>query len=712
VPSRSEGRHGTDRGAPPSHEAAPPYEFDGHRLAVTRGHPLPLGATLTPAGVNFVLLCRHGTGVTLVLSQPCSGAIATEIPLDPRNHRTGDHWHVRVGGLPDQFCYGYRVDGPDGVGDRYDPGIVLLDPAARALSCGRPWGAEGKLPRRSLVNTVMVDDPDDINPCIPREDSIIYELHVRGYTIDPSSGVRHPGTYAGLIEKIPYFQQLGVTAVELLPIDEFDESDCAFVNPLTGEKLKNFWGYNTIAYGAPKAAYASNPEQSGPWEEFRRMVRAFHAAGIEVILDVVLNHTAEGGEDGPTYNFRGLDNRLYYLLDEQGRYLNFTGCGNTINSNHPVVRDLLLSCLRNVVAEGDVDGFRFDLASVMGRDLDGEVLVEPPVIEMISEDALLNDAKMIAEPWDAAGLYQVGSFPGGQRWSVWNGRYRDDVRRFWRGEPGMTSALATRLCGSDDLYHGRGPLHSINFLTCHDGFTLNDLVSYDHKHNLANGEANRDGSDANFSWNCGVEGPTDDPAIVALRQRQARNLIATLMVSQGVPMLLGGDEFLRTQQGNNNAWCQDNATSWVDWTLAERNAEFLRFVRQMIALRMRHPALRRRSFFSTSGHTPDLVWHGVQPFLPDFSAASHAIAAALDGRRVDRHGRVDRDFYMVFNAYWEPLEFCVPCSPTGRAWRRTVDTALASPDDALGLDEGPVVPLLYRYRVAERSVVILVSEDS
>jgi glycogen operon protein len=685
-------------------------EFEGHRLTVTRGHPLPLGATHTPAGVNFALLCRDGTAVTLVLSEPCNDEIATEIVLDPHNNRTGNHWHIRIQGLPDEFCYGYRVDGPKGIGHRFDPRVVLLDPAARALSCGRFWGADGALPRRSLVNKVMVDDPDDINPCIPREDSIIYELHVRGYTVDPSSGVRSAGTYAGLIEKIPYLKSLGVTAVELLPVDEFDENDCQFVNPLTGQKLLNFWGYSTIAYGAPKAAYGSNPERSAPWEEFRRMVRAFHAAGIEVILDVVLNHTAEGAENGPTYNFRGLDNRLYYLLDEQGRYLNFTGCGNTINSNHPVVRELLLSCLRNMVAEGDVDGFRFDLASVMGRDLDGEVLVKPPVIEMISEDALLSDAKMIAEPWDAAGLYQVGSFPGGQRWSVWNGRYRDDVRRFWRGEPGMTSALATRLCGSDDLYHGRGPLHSINFITCHDGFTLNDLVSYDQKHNEANGEANRDGSDANFSWNCGFEGPTSDAAILALRQRQARNLIATLMVSQGVPMLQGGDEFLRTQQGNNNAWCQDNAISWVDWTLADRNAGFLRFVRQLIALRLRHPALRRRTFFGAGGPTPDIVWHGADPLRPDFSTESRAIALALDGRRVDRHPLVDRDFYMMFNAYWEPLDFRVAASPTGRAWRRAVDTALPSPDDALGLDEGPVIPVLFSYRVEARSLVILVSE--
>jgi len=693
-----------------SRGSSPTYEFAGHRLTVTRGHPLPLGATYTPAGVNFVVLCRNGTSVSLVLSEPCNAEIATEVPLDPRNNRTGDHWHIRVDGLPDEFCYGYRVDGPKAVGNRFDPRNVLIDPASRALSCGRFWGSPGKVPRRSLVNRVMVDDPDDINPCIPREDSIIYELHVRGYTFDPSSGVRHPGTYAGLIEKIPYLKELGVTAVELLPIDEFDENDCPFVNPLTGERLKNFWGYNNIAYGAPKAAFASNPERSAPWEEFRRMVRAFHAAGIEVILDVVFNHTAEGSEIGPTYNFRGLDNQLYYLLDEKGRYLNFTGCGNTVNSNHPVVRNLLLSCLSNMVAEGDVDGFRFDLASVMGRDLNGEVLVKPPVIEMISEDALMSEAKMIAEPWDAAGLYQVGSFPGGQRWSVWNGRYRDDVRRFWRGEPGMISALATRLCGSDDLYHGRGPLHSINFITCHDGFTLNDLVSYDHKHNEANGEANRDGNDANMSWNCGVEGPTDDPAILAIRNRQARNLIATLMVSQGVPMLLGGDEFLRTQQGNNNAWCQDNAISWVDWTQAQRNADFLRFVRQLIALRMRHTALRRKSFFGLTGPTPDIVWHGSDPLRPDFSPESRAIALALDGRRVDRHPLVDRDFYMIFNAHWEPIEFRIPASPTGRPWRRTVDTALPSPDDALGLDEGPVVPIMDPYRVEARSMVILVSE--
>src|SRR3954447_26553262 len=568
------------------------YRFRDRILTVNRGSPLPLGAINMPSGVNFALVCRHGTAVWLVLSEPCDGAICEEIPLDDLYNRTGDHWHVRVDGLPEEFCYGYRIDGPRNNGHRFEPRTVLLDPYSRALSCGRPWGMSGDLPRRSLMNESMIERDGVIPPRIPLEDTIIYELHVRGYTVHPSSGVKHPGTFAGLTEKIDYLKWLGITAVELLPVDEFEENDCPFVNPLTGEKLKDYWGYNPISFGAAKAAYAINPERSEPWAEFCQLVDACHRRGIEVFLDIVFNHTAEGGEGGPTFNFRGLDNCLYYMLDDHGRYLNFSGCGNTFNSDHPVVRNYLISCLRNWVAEAGVDGFRFDLASVFGRDHRGNVIVNPPAVNRISEDSLLYDTKLIAEPWDAGGLYQVGTFPGGARWSDWNGRYRDEVRRFWRGEPGMNSALATRLCGSDDLYAGRGPLHSINFICCHDGFTLNDLVSYNHKHNEANGEGNRDGSDANWSWNCGAEGPTDDPAVLRLRRQQARNLIATLLVSQGVPMLLAGDEFLRTQQGSNNAWCQDNEVSWVDWSLAVKNADFLRFVREAIALRQRHPALR------------------------------------------------------------------------------------------------------------------------
>ena len=694
------------------HDSAPRYRFGPHDLRISRGHPLPLGASRAGDGVNFVVICRHGSSVTLVLSEPADPANATEIPLHPRFDRTGDHWHIRVEGLPRDFAYGYRVDGPTGPTHRYDPSVVLIDPTCRALSNGKPWGRGGTTSRRSLVGHSSTDRRTDINPRTPRSDSILYEVHVRGFTASPSARVKHPGTFRGLAEQAGHLAELGITAVELLPIDEFDELDCPFVNPITGERLRNFWGYNTVAFAAVKAAFSSRTDGSSPREEFGQTVAALHEMGLEVILDVVFNHTAEGGADGPTIHFRGLDNSLYYILDDQGRYLNYSGCGNAVNSNHPVVRAQILSCLRNAVAESGVDGFRFDLASVLGRDQRGNVLVEPPVIEQITEDALLADTKMIAEPWDAAGLYQVANFPGGHRWSVWNGQFRDDVRRFWRGDPGMTSALATRLCGSDDVCQGRGPLHSINFVTCHDGFTLWDLVSYNGKHNAANGEGNRDGSDCNFSWNCGSEGPTADPTVLALRARQVRNLMATLLIAQGVPMILGGDEFLRTQGGNNNAWCQDNEISWFDWSLAERNADFLRFTRQLIALRKRHHVLRRKSFFNLSDDsTPALVWHGVTPCQPDWSASSHCLAFALDGRRGDRPGLVDRDLFIACNADSKSQTFQIPAAPSGRAWRRTVDTALPSPDDALGLDEGPVVAVGDPYQVEAHTLMILISEE-
>jgi glycogen operon protein len=683
-------------------------------LMVSRGSPLPPGASPTANGINFAIVCRHGTAVWLILAEPCAGEIYAEIPLDPRVNRTGEHWHIRVDGLPEEFCYGYRVEGPEGAGHRYDRSVILLDPYSRSLSCGRPWATGGDRPRRSLMTEMMFDHRRVVPPRTPLEDTIIYETHVRGYTIDARSGVRHPGTYLGLTEKLDHLKALGITAIELLPVDEFDENDCPFVNPMSGEKLVNYWGYNPIAFCAPKAAYANNPEGSAPWLELHAMVDAFHAAGIEVYLDVVFNHTAEGGEDGPTYNFRGLDNALYYMLDDKGRYLNYSGCGNSLASNDPVVRNFLIDCLRNWVSEAGVDGFRFDLASVLGRDRHGNVLIEPPVIKRISEDSLLSDTKLIAEPWDAAGLYQVGTFPGEGRWSDWNGRYRDDVRRFWRGDPGMTSALATRVCGSDDLYHDRGPLHSINYVCCHDGFTLADTIAYNTKHNEANGEGNRDGNDANWSWNCGAEGPTNDANVLEIRYRQARNLMATLMISQGVPMILAGDEFLRTQRGNNNAWCQDNETSWVDWSLAEQNADFLRFTRMIIALRKAHVVLRRRTFFGSSarGITPEILWHGVSPSKPDFGSNSRTLAFTLDGRRSDRPGVVDRDFYVAMNSHFDPVRFKIPAAPSGRTWRRAVDTSLPSPDDIVDEDTGPIVAISEKYLVQPHSMIILVSEAS
>ncbi len=716
-----------------------------HTLQTARGRSQPLGTTALADGINFALLCRHGTAVSLVLYLLHGEEPIAEIPLDPRKNRTGDHWHILVAGLPPVFRYGWRVDGPFVGPHRFNREAVLLDPSATAVSDGAVWGRSveseewhverdaaqlqadistaprSALPtprstvRRSLFFRRSFNWHEDAPPLTPFEDTIIYELHVRGFTCHPSSGVAAPGTFAGLTEMIPYLKQLGITAVELLPIHEFDECDCPFYNPLTGEPLRNFWGYNSISFAAPKAAYAATASEHGQINEFRDMVRAFHKAGIEVFLDVVFNHTGEGDDRGRTYSFRGLDNELYYLLGADGRYLNFSGCGNTVNCNHPVVRELLLTCLRYWVAEMHVDGLRFDLASILGRDRWGNVLMEPPVVEMIGEDGVLADTKLIAEPWDAAGLYQVGHFPYGRRWSEWNGRYRDDVRRFWNGTPGLTGALATRLCGSADLYEvtGRQPRHSLNFITCHDGFTLWDLVSYNGKHNDANGEENRDGSNDNLSWNCGIEGITDDPEVIGLRRRQARNLMATLLLSQGVPMLLAGDEILRTQEGNNNAWCQDNELSWLNWDLATRNADFLRFVREMIALRKRHPALRRRTFFRGSGAwnhlEPDIVWHGVEPYCPDFSPGSRTLAYALNGRQTGREP--DGDFYVACNSWREPLSFRLPRSPSGNPWLRVVDTALASPLDIVDGGDRPRMDAYSSYLVAPYSLIVLLTEE-
>jgi glycogen operon protein len=680
-------------------------------LQTARGRALPLGASATFNGVNFTLLCRHGTAVFLMLYPMDDPEPMAQIALHPKRNRTGDHWHIQVTGLPASFCYGWRVDGPTGPGHCYDPSIVLIDPTATIISDGAAWGRAAETsPHLTSRRSVFLRRPfqwkEDVPPLVPLEDSILYELHVRGFTCHPSSGVAAPGTFAGLAEKIPYLQELGVTSVELLPVHEFDETECPFTNPLSGEKLRNFWGYNTIAFAAPKAAYASTGRDHGQLSEFREMVRAFHAAGIEVILDVVFNHTGEGNYQGRTYSFRGLDNQLYYMLNPDGNYLNFSGCGNTVNCNHPIVRQLLMESLRFWVSEMHVDGLRFDLASVFGRDQSGRVLMEPPVVELIAEDGVLADTKLIAEPWDAAGLYQVGRFPFGRRWSEWNGQFRDQVRRFWRGEPGMTGQLATRLCGSSDLYQasGRLPRHSINFITCHDGFTLYDLVSYNAKHNEANGENNRDGANDNFGWNCGAEGPTNNPEVLALRRRQARNLLATLMLSQGVPMMLAGDELLRSQQGNNNAWCQDNEIGWVDWGLEDKNADFFRFARMVIALRKRHPALRRRGFFDRG----DVIWHGVEVNHPDFSGQARALALCLDGRRTGREA--DRDFYLAFNAASDALEFAIPPSPQDKRWRRAVDTALASPQDIVEENERALIQTGCRYRMAPFSLLVLIAE--
>ena len=680
-------------------------------LKLSRGKCLPLGATPLNNSINFALLCRHGTEVHLALFTLESKEPIAEIVLHPRKSRTGDHWHIAVEGLPESFCYGWRVNGPQSPIHRFDPEHLLLDPQCKTISGGSEWGVNDEsmahhTSRLSIFTNNEIPQMEDTHLCTPMEDSIIYEVHVRGFTCHPTSMTVNPGTFDALIEKIPYLKNLGITAIELLPVHEFDENDCPFFDPATGKKHRNLWGYNTISFNAPKTSYASVGNINQHIVEFRKMVHAFHMAGIEVIMDVVFNHTGEGNHRGRTYSFRGLDNSTYYMVDKDGNYFNFSGCGNTLNCNHPVVREMIINSLRFWVADMNVDGLRFDLASILGRDYLGNVLVEPPIVEMIAEDGVLADTKLIAEPWDAAGLYQVGLFPYGRRWSEWNGQYRDDIRRFWRGEPGIASLLATRICGSSDLYEssGRKPRHSLNFITCHDGFTLWDLVTYNVKHNFRNGEGNNDGCSENFSWNCGEEGPTNDPYILGLRKRQVRNFYVTLFISQGVPMMLAGDEFLRTQKGNNNAWCQDNEISWTDWSFLEKNSDFHRFTKEIIKLRLAHPALRRRTFMKTG----DVIWHGITPLNPDFSTESTFLAFALNGLKTGRE--TDADFYVAMNSGNEPAECKIPASPTGRPWRRIIDTAKASPLDIVSFHEAPNIAFESIYPVEAKSCLVLLSD--
>jgi glycogen operon protein len=675
-------------------------------FATARGHCRPFGATIEPNGVNFAVFSRHAERIHLLLFSKDATAPFAEIPLDRSANKTGDVWHIFVADLPLDTLYAYRAFGPHQPqkGHRFDPKKILLDPYARAISGGQRWGVpdaphspEGVQPlaRRCRLAVKRFDWGGDVPLATPMSRTVIYELHVRGYTQHPSSGVAHPGTFLGLCEKIPHLNSLGVTAVQIMPVVEFDELEKLPKNPATDEPLRNFWGYSPISFFAPKASYAATAGEQV--YEFKQMVRAFHQAGIEVILDVVYNHTGEGNETGPTISFRGFDNAIYYMLDKQGRYYNFSGCGNTLNCNHPVVRDLIIDSLSYFVAEFHVDGFRFDLASILGRGLDGKVLEDPPLIRHIAEHPVLAGTKLIAEAWDAAGLHQLGKFPAWGRWAELNGMFRDDVRCFVRGDPNMTVPLAKRICGSLDIYgdSSRHPYHSINFVTCHDGFTLNDLVSYDRKHNLENGEADRDGSDYNVSWNCGYEGPTSDPEVNALRARQMRNLLVIQMVSQGVPFLLHGDEFARTQHGNNNAYCQDNPTAWVDWQFAETHADLLRFTRMMIALRMKRFALSREEFVNRAS------WHGVKTGDPDWTGASRALAFQMHSW----HGQAD--VYVIFNAYWQPQRFSLPYRE--RHWRRLVDTSLPSPMDIVDDKDAVSLSPADSYILNPRSTVILLS---
>lgn len=669
---------------------------------VRSGRPLPLGVELRDGGANFAVFSRHATQVWIEFYEDASDAEPQElIGLDPEANRTGDIWHVWVQGIQPGQLYGYRVDGPYDPerGHRFNPHKLLIDPYATAITHLETWDfkqAQGYDPTAadldlsfSTINNAQVTpkcvitqthfDWEGVTP--PKRgwaDTVIYEMHVRGYTRDESAGVDHPGTFRGVIEKIPYLQDLGVTAVELMPVQEFNEFEVDHPNPLTGEELRNFWGYNPTAFMAPSGHFAADGSRGQQVIEFKQMVKELHRAGIEVFLDVVFNHTAEGHELGPTFSWRGFDNSIYYMLEADRRYFrDYTGTGNTVKADHPVVRDLILDALRYWVLEMHVDGFRFDLASVLGRDQNGDLLAEAPLIERIAEDPILRDIKIIAEAWDAAGAYQVGSFYATSRWAEWNGRFRDDVRRFWRGDAGQRGAFATRLSGSADLYEtaGRGPLTSVNYITSHDGFTLNDLVSYRWKHNLPNGENNRDGQNANYSANYGVEGPTDDPGISRIRERQVRNFLLTLFVSRGVPMMLGGDEFRRTQQGNNNAYCQDNEISWVDWAKREEYAGLTRFVRQLIRFRRQVAPFTRNEYYTDA----EVQWLDCRSRTPDWDDSDGRCLTMM----IPSMEEGDPDILLVFNAGGNGREFTLPSTPSGGEWYRKVDTSLPSPEDIL-----------------------------
>jgi glycogen operon protein len=677
--------------------------------AVKTGTSAPLGATFVAGGVNFSVYSRYATAVdVLFFDYDDARKPSRVVSIDPLCGRTYHYWHAFVPGVQPGQLYGYRVSGPmqPGKGLRFDSEKVLLDPYGRGVAVPRGYSREGACKpgdnaatamKSVAIDTRAYDWEDDAPLHRLSSRTIVYELHVRGFTRHPSSGVAPElrGTYAGLIEKIPYLQDLGITAVELLPVFQFDPQDA----PLG---MTNYWGYAPISFFSVHQGYSSAGDACGAWTEFRDMVKALHRAGIEVILDVVFNHTAEGDHRGPTLSFRGLDNSTYYILEpNREHYANYSGTGNTLNANQPVVRRMILDSLRYWVEEGHVDGFRFDLASILTRDADGRPMACPPVLWDIESDPVLCGTKLIAEAWDAAGLYQVGSFVG-DSWKEWNGRFRDDVRAFFRGEENTVERLAGRILGSPDIYghEEREAEQSVNFVTCHDGFTLNDLVSYNWKHNEANGEGNRDGCDANRSWNCGVEGPSSDPGIERLRNRQVKNFLTITMLSLGVPMILMGDEVRRTQGGNNNAYCHDNENSWFDWRLLEKHADLRRFVKLLIArrlLRDTEPEQQRKSL-NTLLHESTKAWHGLRLFQPDWAGWSHALAF---GAELKNEGLT---VHLIMNAYWEDLEFSLP--PVDTVWRRWIDTYLDAPSDIVDWREGPPVAG-QTYRAGPRSVVVL-----
>lgn len=682
--------------------------------AITVGESFPIGSTVREDGVNFCLFSKNAQRVDLLLFDHKEDMTPAQvIPLDPRKNKTYHYWHVMIHGMKAGQLYGYRVAGPydSSRGHRFDPDKILLDPYAKAVAMPKPRKSKSKAKGESWITPPMksvvcdLSDYDWENDHHPRRkfaQTVIYEMHVAGFTKNPNAGVsaQARGTYAGLIEKIPYLVELGITAVELLPVFLFD-------NRFAQNGLGNYWGYSPISFFAVHPGYSSSDDPLKALDEFRDMVKALHRAGIEVILDVVYNHTGEGGEGGPIYSFKGIDNSIYYTLEEdKSRYANYSGCGNTLNANQPIVRRMIIDSLHFWVKQMHIDGFRFDLASILARDENGRVIENPPILWDIESDPVLAGTKLIAEAWDAAGLYQVGTFIG-DSWKEWNGKFRDDVRSFLKGDNGVVTRFVSRLVGSPDLYaqQEREPEQSINFVTCHDGFTLNDLVTYNYKHNEANGEDNRDGSNDNISWNGGEEGPTNNPLIEAWRNRQIKNFFAVTLLSVGAPMILMGDELRRTQHGNNNAYCQDNETSWMDWSLLPKHKDVFRFVKELIHHRIIRDASQEEYAMSLRALLDQrlITWHGVKLNEPDWAENSHSIAftvQSLSGSMA---------MHYIINAYSEPLTFELPrlTLNSDHKWRRWIDTNLPSPQDICKWDEAPEVSD-FVYSINAYSLAILI----
>lgn len=688
----------------------PMNECNGFKIRP--GFHLDNGAMVVPGGVSFTVNSQNATSCELLLFKPKECEPYAIIPF-PHNYKIGDVYSMIVFGLDiEEFEYAYRMDGPykPEKGLIFDKTKYLLDPYAKAVTGQRVWGVKPKYgyEYRSRVVVNDFDWNDSKQLLTPMDELIIYELHVRGVTKHSSSKVSYPGTFLGLAEKIPYLKELGVNAVELMPIFEFDEMrDERIVN---GRRLLDYWGYNSVSFFAPNTSYTSRKEHNREGDELKALIKKFHENGIEVILDVVFNHTAEGNENGSYISFKGFDNSVYYMLTPDGEYYNFSGCGNTLNCNHPVVQRMILDCLRYWVTEYRVDGFRFDLASILGRNEDGSPMHEPPLLQNLAFDPILSNVKLIAEAWDAGGMYQVGCFPSWKRWSEWNGKYRDDMRKFLKGDAGLAQVVAERIAGSHDLYDpvSRGENASVNFITCHDGFTLNDLYSYNVKHNEANGWNNTDGENTNNSWNCGIEGDTDDESILKQRTQMIKSACAVLLASQGTPMFLAGDEFGNTQFGNNNAYCQDNEISWVDWSLLDKNRDIFNFFKNMIKFRKNHPVIRKRIESSKCG-LPHVSKHGNEPWYLDPSEETRVLGVMFAGW--NKKENEDDIVYIAINAYWEKQYIKMPDLPNGLEWRIAINTAMPSGKDFTE-NINDMLKVDNKIELEPRSVLILLGVQS